>query len=191
MFQDLRYGVRMLLKNKRFTIVTVITFGLGIGANTVVFSLVYLLLFQPLPYPNAERLVVISQAGPHDEHIGVSYPDFTVWKEHASAFERMAVSRAVSFNLTGSERVRNVTGSYISAEFFPMLGGRAHLGRIFFDEEFRPGADKVVILGHSFWKDRFDADEGVIGQTLKFDNQSYTIVGVMPPSFLYPFRTAF
>ncbi len=190
-WQDLRYGVRMLLKKPGFTLIAVITFAFGIGVNTVVFSGVYLLLFQPLPYPTSERLAVISQTSRQEVHIGVSYPDFTVWKEQNPAFERMAASRTINVNLTSSDPVKRVTGSYISAEFFPLLGGRAQLGRAFLVEEFRPGGDKVVILSHSFWQDRFGADAGVIGRTLKFDGQSYTIVGVMPPSFLYPFRADF
>ncbi len=191
MFQDLRFGIRMLLKKPDFTLIAVITFALGIGVNTVTFSLVYVLLFQPLPYPNPERLAVISQVSRQEVEFGVSYPHFTVWKEQNPAFERMAASRTISVNLTGSNPVNRVRGSYISAEFFPLLGGRAQIGRAFLAEEFRPGGDKVVILSHGFWLDRFDGDAGVIGRTLKFDDQSYTIVGVMPPSFLYPFRAAF
>lgn len=189
--QDLRYGVRVLLKRPGFTLTAIITFALGIGVNTVVFSLVYLMLFQPLPYPNPERLAVISQINPQEIAVGVSYPDFTAWKTQGSPFERMAASRGVTVNLTSSSPVKRVMGSYITADFFPLLGGRARLGRMFFEEEFRPGSDKVVILSHGFWQDRFEGDLGVIGRTLKFDGQSYTIVGVMPPSFLYPFRAAF
>lgn len=190
-WQDLRYGVRMLLKKPGFTSIAVITFALGIGVNTVVFSGAYLLLFQPLPYPNSERLAVISQTSRQGIEFGVSYPDFTVWKEQNPAFERVAATRAVSVNLTGSGPVKRVTGSYVSAEFFPLLGGRPQIGRPFLAEEFRAGGEKVVILSHGFWQDRFEADAGVAGRTLEFDGQSYTIVGVMPPSFLYPFRAAF
>ncbi|HYP30033.1 MAG TPA: ABC transporter permease [Blastocatellia bacterium] len=191
LWQDLRYGVRMLLKKPGFTTVAVLTFALGIGVNTVVFSGVYVLLFQPLPYPNAERLAVISQTSRQEVELGISYPNFTVWKEHNPAFERMAASRAVSVNLTGSDPVKRVTGSYVSSEFFPLLGGRAQMGRTFLEEEFRPGGEKVVILSHKFWLDQFNADAGVIGRTLMFDDQSYAVVGVMPPSFLYPLRAVF
>jgi putative ABC transport system permease protein len=190
-WQDLRYGVRMLLKKPGFTLTAVITFALGIGVNTVVFSCVYLLLFQPLPYPDAERLAVISQTSRQGVESGVSYPDFTAWKEQNPAFERMAAYHTSSVNLTSGDPVKRVTGSYVSAEFFPMLDGRPRIGRPFLAEEFRPGGDRVVILSHSFWHDRFGADEGVLGRTLKFDGQSHTIVGVMPSSFSYPFRAAF
>lgn len=190
-WQDLRYGARMLVKRPGFTSIAVITFALGVGINTVVFSCVYLLLFQPLPYPNSDRMVVVSQTDWHGTEFGVSYPDFIAWKEQLPAFDRMAASRAITVNLTSSNPVKRVTGSYISADFLSLLGGRAQIGRTFFAEEFGPGAGKVVILSHAFWQDRFDADAGVVGQTLKFDGQSYVIVGVMPPSFLYPFRAAF
>jgi len=190
-WQDLRYGVRMLLKKPGFTSVAVTTFALGIGVNTVVFSCVYLLLVQPLPYQNPERLAVISQTDRQGVESGVSYPDFAVWKRQNPAFERMAAHRAVSLNLTSSDPVQRVTGSYVSAEFFPLLGGRPQIGRPFLAEEFRPGADNVVILSHGFWRDRFEEDAGVIGRTLKLDGRSYTIVGVMPSSFSYPYRADF
>ncbi len=191
LWQDLRYGLRMLLKHKGFTAAAVTTFALGMGVNTVVFSMVYVMFFQALPYPNAERLAVISQTSPQNVELGVSYPDFTVWKEQNPVFERMAASRMANVNLTSNYPVKRLTGTYISAEFFSLLGGRALLGRNFFAEEFRPGAEKVVILSHGLWLDRFEGDGGVIGRTLKFDGQSYTIIGVMPSSFPYPFRANF
>jgi putative ABC transport system permease protein len=127
-----------------------LTFALGIGVNTAVFSLVYVLLFQPLPYPNAERLAVISQTNMQEVEVGVSYPDFGAWEEQNPAFERMAAFRGVNVNLTSRNPVQRVAGSYVSAEFFPLLDGRAQLGRTFLADEFRPGADKVVVLSHSY-----------------------------------------
>jgi len=189
MFQDLRFGMWMLLKKPGFTLIAVITFALGIGVNTVVFSGVYAMLFQPLPYPNSERLAVVSQVGRQEVEFGVSYPDFTAWKGRNAVFERMAAWRWINVNLTSGDEVERVAGSRVSTEFLPLLGGRAQLGRVFLAEEFRPGADKVVILSHKLWQERFGADAGVIGRTLKLDDQSYTVVGVMPPSFLYPFRS--
>jgi putative ABC transport system permease protein len=189
MFQDMRFGARMLLKRPGFTLIAVITLALGIGANTVVFSGVYAMLFQPLPYPNSEQLAVVSQVGRQEAEFGVSYPDFTAWKERNAAFERMAAWRPTGANLASGDEVERVAGSRVSAEFFPLLGGRAQLGRVFLAEEFRPTAEKVVILSHKLWQERFGADASVIGRTLKLDDQSYTVVGVMPPSFLFPFRS--
>jgi putative ABC transport system permease protein len=189
MFQDLRFGARMLLKRPGFTLIAVITMALGIGANTVIFSGVYWMLFQPLPYTNADRLAVISQTGRQESEVGVSYPDFIDWKARSAAFERMAASSGIYVNLTIGDEVERVSGSRVSTEFFPLLGGRARLGRVFLAEEFRPGAGKVVVLGDKLWQERFGADAGVIGRTIKLDDQSYTVVGVMPPSFLYPFRS--
>jgi putative ABC transport system permease protein len=189
MLQDLRFGARMLIKNPGLTAIALITLALSIGANTVVFSGVYAMLFQSLPYPNPERLAVISQVGRQEVEFGVSYPDFTAWRERNGAFERMAASRGINVNLAGGDQVERVTGSRVSPEFFPLLNGRAHLGRVFLAEEFRPGARKVAVLSHKLWQERFGADAGVIGRTLKLDDQSYTVVGVMPPSFLYPFRS--
>ena len=189
MFQDLRFGARMLLKRPGFTLIAIITLALGIGANTVVFSGVYAMLFQPLPYPNAERMVVVSQVGRQESNVGVSYPDFTAWKERNAAFERMAASGGFGANLTIGDEVERVSGSRVSTEFFPLLGGRAQLGRVFLAEEFRPGAGKVVVLSDKLWQERFGADAGVIGRTIKLNDQAYTVVGVLPPSFLYPFRS--
>ncbi len=189
MFQDLRFGARMLLKAPSFTLIAVITLALGIGANTFVFTGVYGTLFQPLPYLNSERLAVVSQMSRQEAESGVSYPDFSAWKERNAAFERMAAWTGIGVNLTGGDEVERVAGSRVSAEFFPLLGGRAQLGRVFLAEEFRPGADKVVILTDKLWQERFGADAGVIGRTIKLDDQSYTVVGVMPPSFFYPFRS--
>lgn len=189
MFQDLRFGARMLLKRPGFTLIAVITLALSIGANTVVFSGVYVMLFQPLPYLNSGRLAVVSQVGRQESEFGVSYPDFTAWKGRSAAFERMAASRGINVNLTSRDEVERVAGSRVSEEFFPLLGGRAQLGRVFLAQEFRPGADKVVILSNKLWQERFGGEAGVIGRTLKLDDRSYTVVGVMPPSFLYPFRS--
>ena len=189
MFQDLRFGVRMLLKRPGITLIAVITLALGIGANTVIFSGVYWMLLQPLPYLNAERLAVVSQVGRQESEFGVSYPDFIDWKARNAAFERMAASSGIGVNLAIGDEVERVSGSRVSADFFPLLGGRAQLGRVFLAEEFRPGAGKVVVLGDKLWQERFGADAGVIGRTIKLDDQSYTVVGVMPPSFLYPFRS--
>ena len=189
LLQDLRFGARMLLKRPGFTLIAVITLALGIGANTVIFSGVYWMLFQPLPYTNAGRLAVISQTGRQESEVGVSYPDFIDWKARSAAFERMAASSGINVILAIGDEVGGVSGSRVSTEFFPLLGGRAQLGRVFLAEEFRPGAGKVVVLGDKLWQERFGADAGVIGRTIKLDDQSYTVVGVMPPSFLYPFRS--
>jgi putative ABC transport system permease protein len=190
MLQDLRYGARMLVKNPGLTAIALITLALSIGANTVVFSGVFAMLFQPLPYPNPERLAVVSQVSRQEIEFGVSYPDFTAWKERNAAFERMAASRGINVNLASGDQVERASGSRVSLEFFPLLGGRAQLGRVFLTDEFRPGADKVVILSHKLWQERFGADAGVLGRTVKLDDQSYTVVGIMPPSFLYPFRSS-
>lgn len=191
LWQDLRFGARMLLKKPGFTLIAVITLALGIGANAVIFSIVYTMLIQPLPYANAERLAAVSQVNREDVEFGVSYPDFTAWKEQNATFERMAAAASDGINVsqTTGDNVERVIGSRVSTEFFPLLGGRAQLGRVFLAEEFRPGTGRVVVLSHKLWQERFGADAGVIGRTIKLDDQNYTVVGVMPPSFLYPFSS--
>src|SRR5215471_15968525 len=151
LWQDLRFGARMLLKAPNYTLIAVITLALGIGANTVIFSGVYWMLFQPLPYANAERLAVITQTGRQESEVGVSYPDFIDWKARSAAFERMAASSGIYVNLSAGDDAGRVSGSCVSTEFFQLLGGRAQLGRVFLPEEFHSGAGKVVILSDKLW----------------------------------------
>lgn len=191
MIRDLRYGLRMLLKKPGFTAIAVLTLALGTGANTVIFSGVYALFLQNLPYTNSDRLVAISQAGKQEFDTGVSYPDFQYWKQRNTVFEQMAVSRYVAMNLSDSYPVERVTGSLISEEMFPLLGARAAVGRTFLAEDFRPASANAVILNHGFWQRRFGADASIIGRAVKLDGKEFTVIGVMPKSFRYPFRASF
>jgi putative ABC transport system permease protein len=188
LLQDLRYALRMLAKRPGLTAVAVVTLALGIGANTVIFTGVYYVLLQDLPFPQADRLVVISQAGKQGAETGVSYPDFADWKAQGDIYSQMAAARTVTMTLAGREEAERVVGGFISADLLPMLAGRASLGRTFSDAEFRPGSAGVVLLGDAFWQRRLGADPGVIGRRLTLDAREFTVIGVMPPAFAYPFR---
>src|SRR5262245_8831499 len=176
----------MLLKKPGFTVLAVITLALGIGSNTVIFSGVYALLLQALPYPNADRMVIIFQSSKQGDETGVSYSDFTDWKAQNTIFEQMAVSRRVSMNMTDGSQAERVNGSYCSQDLIPLLGGRIRQGRGFLAEEFRPASDKVVILSHGFWEHRFGQDAAIIGKKLKLEDEEFAVIGVMPPDFQYP-----
>jgi putative ABC transport system permease protein len=196
MFQDLRYGARMLFKKPGFTLIAVLTLALGIGANTVIFSGVYTLLFQALPYRDGDRLVVIAQASKQGVETGVSFPDFTAWKEQNSVFDRMTASRTITVNLTdnnspGSGPAEVVSGSYVSQELFSMLDGRASAGRVFSAEDFSSEREKPILLSDRLWQRRFGGDSGVIGRRLLLNDSEFTVIGVMPAAFQYPFGSAF
>lgn len=191
LFQDMRYGWRMLIKRPGLAVLAIIIFALGIGANTVIFSGVYVMLLQNLPYPNADRIALVSQVSKQDIESGISYADFSDWKEQNSAFEQVALYKGISANLTDNDAVKRVTGSLVSKEFFQLLGGRAMIGHIFSEEEFYPGSNRTILLNYVFWKRNFGGNTDVIGQNVNLNNEAFTVIGVMPESFQHPFRSMF
>ena len=184
-WQDLRYGARMLLKQPGFTLIAVLTLTLGIGANTAVFSIVNAVLLRPFPYEAPERLMILQ------EHYGaqassVSYPNFADWRDQNAAFDSMAAVRTnESFNLTGAGEPERLQGRVVSAAFLSTLGIEPRLGRDFLAEEDRPGAAPAAILSYGFWRRRFGEDTAIIGNQLTLNNQSFTVVGVTPPDFQF------
>jgi putative ABC transport system permease protein len=188
---DLRYALRMLFKRPAFTAIAIVTLALGVGANTIVFSGVYAFFLHGLSYPNADRLVVVSRSDRNGIESGISFPDFADWRQQNSVFERMTFYRIVAMNLTGDDPVERVTGSLVSREFLPLLGGGPAVGRGFLPDDFGQGGAKTLILSHAFWQRRFGGDAGAIGKQVRLDDESFTIVGVMPRDFQYPFRAAF
>jgi putative ABC transport system permease protein len=191
MADDLRYALRILFKRPAFTVIALVTLALGIGANTIVFSGVYAIFLQGLSYPNAERLVIVSQSDRNGIESGISLPNFADWKRQNTLFEQMTVYRIVGMNLTDGDPVERVTGSLVSREFFSLLGGSPAIGRSFLPDEFGAGGAKTVILSHAFWQRRFGGDSGVIGKSIHLNDDLFTVVGVMPRDFQYPFRAAF
>src|SRR5215475_2528545 len=194
MFQDLRYGARMLVKSPGFTFVAALTLALGIGANTAIFSVVEAVMLRPLPYRNSERLCVLWKSVParNIEWDWTSYPTIRDWHEQSKSFEDMAVilrpdgSEVILQSDTGPERIQ---GSKVSGNFFEMLGVRPLLGRTFTDDEARRG-DDVVVLSYGFWQRRFGGDGAALGRTLQLDNRITTVIGVMPPDFQFPDKNA-
>ena len=185
MFQDLRYGMRMLLKQPGFTLIAVLTLALGIGANTAIFSVVNALLLRPLPYVESERLLLLSEKSREGERLDVAYPNFADWRARAQSFEGMAAAYTSNFNLTGVEKAARVEGCVSNWNFFPLLGVNPQLGRLFTEEDDRYGAARVVMISHELWRTRFGGEANVIGQTMILNEDSYTVVGVLPPRFEY------
>lgn len=187
MFQDLRYGLRMLLKNKGFTAVAALTLALGIGANTAMFSVLNTYLFRALPYPDSQRLVRVWRTSPHSQSWPHSPANFMEMREKNTVFERMVTWNGISPNLVeegaSAERLQ---GMAVTADFFPALGVQPALGRAFTVEEDQPGANLVVVLSDRFWQRRFGGDPNIVGRTLRLDGESVKVVGVMPPGFDHP-----
>jgi predicted permease len=185
LMQDLRYGARMLLKHPGFTLIAMLTLGLGIGANTAIFSIVNAVLLRPFPYQEPERLMIVQ------EHYGAagfspSYPNFADWRAQNIAFTSIAAVRQnESFNFTGAGEPERLQGRLVSAEFFSTLGIKPLVGRDFLAEEDRAGATPAVILSYGLWQRRFGNDQSIIGQQLTLNNQSFTVVGIAPPHFQF------
>ncbi|HEV2666958.1 MAG TPA: ABC transporter permease, partial [Blastocatellia bacterium] len=188
MFQDLQFGLRMMLKSKTLTLVAVLSLALGIGANTAIFSVVNAVMLRPLSYRRPERLVSVYQAQPELSNGSLpaswAYPRFEVLRDHSQSFAAVAGYTQSPYNLTGTDEAERLQVELVSASYFPLLGIEPIAGRIFTAEEDKTlGANLVVLLGHSIWRRRFGADAQVIGKTIELDNQSFTIVGVLPPGF--------
>jgi putative ABC transport system permease protein len=185
MFQDLRFGARMLWKNPGFTLIAVLTLALGIGANTAIFSVVNAVLLRPLPFPEPERLIRLweSNAGRGLPEFSASAPNFADWRKRQSAFEQLAAYEFATFNFTGSGEPERVAALSVTANLFPALGVLPTQGRNFLPEEEQSGRNRVVILSDDLWQRRFGADTQLIGRQIQLNGESYTVVGVMPPRF--------
>jgi predicted permease len=181
--QDLRYGLRMLVKSPGFTAVAVLTLALGIGANTAIFSVVNAVLLKPLPFRDSNRLMVLSEANPRQPHVSVAYPNYFDWRKQNHVFEEMASFQPMDFNLAGVNEPENIGGSAISSNLFRTLGVSPLLGRGFLPEEEKKGAAPVVILTYGLWQRRFGGEVSAVGRTLTLDGKVYTVVGVLPANF--------
>jgi predicted permease len=182
----------MLAKSPGFTLVAVISLALGIGANTAIFSVVNSLLLRPLPYPDAERIVDVWHTPPQESFPGmtrfsVSPANYLDWKAEQQSFEQIAAIGFAGFSLSNGGEPLAVTGATVSADFFSVLRVSPNQGRAFVTDEEQVGRHQVVILGHRLWQRAFGGNPQIVGQTVKLDSQSYTVVGIMPAGFQFPF----
>lgn len=187
LLQDLRYGVRMLLKKPTFTLIAVGMLALGVGANTAIFSVVNAVLIRPLPYPDADRLLSVGQEY-KSGLAGAGETKFLFWREHSQSFEALAAYSnfgGAGGNLSGGSETEFVRGVRVSEEFFRVLGVYPAVGRAFTRDEDTPGTGRVAILGDGLWQRRFAGDKGLIGRTVMLNDQPVTIVGIMPPHFRF------
>ncbi len=182
LWQDLRFGVRMLLKSPVFTTVAVLTLGLGIGANTAIFSVVNAVLLRPLPFRDPGRLVLVVERSKFPT-ITTSYQNYQDWRDQSRSFEAMEATRAANLTLTGAGEPERLAARMTTAGLFPLLGVNAALGRTFLPAEDRVGGAPAALLSHGLWQRRFGGAADVIGKTIDLDVQPYTVVGVLPAGF--------
>jgi putative ABC transport system permease protein len=188
--QDLKYSLRMLAKSPAFTAVAVLTLALGIGANTAIFSLINMVLLRPLPYGNPEQLINISAANPEKglTGIAVSYTKLQHLQQQTRTLESVGAFYSLSLNLVGRGEPEQINGNRVNAEFFRVLGISPALGRSFLPAEDRIGGADVVVLSDTFWHSHFNGDPAVIGRSMSLDGKSTTIIGILPPTFRFPFQ---
>jgi putative ABC transport system permease protein len=183
-WQDLKYGVRALMKRPGFAIVAVLTLALGIGANTVIFSVVNSVLLRPLNYRDSERLVQLNHNYPKlDLKASVSAIGYTHYRDRNQSFESIGAGTFWPVNLTGTGDPERLAGAVVTHTFLPTLGIEPARGRVFTSEEDQPGRNRVVILSDSLWQRRFGADPNILGKTITLSGENFTVIGVMPPSF--------
>jgi len=186
LIQDLRFGLRMLAKNPGFTAVAVLTLALGIGANTAIFSVVNAVLLRPLPYPEPGQLVQLRADWSGSPSSVIGSATFVEVKAQSQSLARIAAYSGGEMTLTGVGSAERVVAGAVTADFFPLLGIQPALGRNFTREEDTPNGPKAAILGHGLWQSRFGGDADVLGRTITLNEQSYTVVGILPARFQYP-----
>jgi predicted permease len=179
-WQDMRYGLRMLRKNPGFTAIAVLTLGLGIGANTALFSVVNGVLLNPLPYPNPDQLVAVYTKNMDFEQSSITYPNFLDWQKDSHSFSALGAIRSEEYNLTGVGEPERLHGHMISADLFAALGVPFALGRNFRSEEDQAGGTPVAILGDGLWKRKFGWSPEVLGKSITLNGKTYTVIGVAP-----------
>ncbi len=173
----------MLRKQPGFTLVAIITLALGIGANTAIFSVINGVLLKSLPFPEPERLVAMTESSKEVPVMSVAYPNYLDWQARQTVFENMAARVPAGGVITGDGEPERVIGRFVTASFFPTLGVRPQVGRFFDEEEDKPGAERVMVLSHGLWQRHFGGNQEVIGKAIRYNGESWTVVGVMPAGF--------
>jgi putative ABC transport system permease protein len=183
LWQDLRYGVRMLVKKPSFTLIAISTIALGIGANTAIFSVVNAVLLRPLPYVESDRLVWLTERSEEIPSRMVSYSNFLDWQARSELLESMALIRGWQVTMTGSGEAQAVSARMVTADYFRVMRAQPLYGRDFISEQDRFGAPGVAMISHTFWQTQFGGDTEMIGKTITLNNQPVIIIGVMPETF--------
>src|SRR5215472_16719993 len=189
LWQNLRYGFRMLARSPGFALMAVLTLAIGIGANTSIFTVLNSVLLRPLPYREPDRLMILSERDSKFEDESVAYENFTDWRAQNHTFEALALWRRRDYTITGDRGPEHINGREVSAGFFTLLGLQAVVGRDIRPEEDHEGADPVVLLSYGLWQRRFGGRDDVIGKTIRLtagiNDRNYTVVGVAPKDFWF------
>ena len=186
--RDVRYALRMLLRNPGFTTIALLTFAVGIGMNTAVFSVFNGVLLRPLPYPDADRITMMwldNRPAGIKEDIG-SYPNYLDWRSQSQSYEHVAAFTPSNFTLTGADEPERISGAQATASFFSVVGLSPVLGRLYTEANETPGNDRVVVISHGMWQQKFGGRGDVLGQTLTLNGQPFEIIGVMPAGLQTP-----
>ena len=183
LLREIRYSIRMLIKNPGFTAVALITMALGIGANTAIFSVINTIVLRPLPFREPDRIVFVWSSRGEQDRSTASLSDINDWKSQSQSFDATAAYSYNLYNVVDYQDPEQVRGAQVSGDFFKVLGVDAMLGRTFTPEDER---NRVVVLSHALWQKRYGSDSGIVGKTIGMNNESYTVLGVMPKGFEFP-----
>jgi putative ABC transport system permease protein len=191
LLRDLKFSARSLLKHKAFTVVAVLTLAIGIGANTTIFSTVDALILHPFSFPNQDRLLVVYE---QNRAVGiqrgsVASGNFVDWRDQNQTCEQLIAIQQKSFDLSDGAHPERFPGYGVTSGFFDALGVKAARGRTLLPEDSEPGREQVVVLKHSFWQQHFAGDPGIVGKSISLNRKQFTIVGVMPADFNYPYNS--
>ena len=190
LWQDIRFGARLLVKARWFTLAAGTALALGIGANTTVFTLVNAVLFRQLPFDDPESIVSVWMENEQNQRVSISHPNYLDLRDQSQTLGSLSAILNTTVNLADDGQApARIQGAYVSANFFRMLGEQPVLGRDFVDEDDREGAEPAVILGHSVWQDRYGGDPGVLGLSIRVSSLVGTVIGVMPPNMRFPNNT--
>ena len=189
LWQDARFAMRQLRRSPGFMVTAMLTLALGIGANTAVFSLFDTVLLHPLPYRDPGQLMLVTESEPSQgqDEFGVAIQEASDYERRNQAFAQIGKFESAGFNLTGNGRPLRINAAMVSHTVFPLLGVSPILGRTFTADEDRYGNDHVAVLSWQLWRNQYASDAQIVGKTIKLDEKPYTVIGVMPPSFRFPF----
>ncbi len=185
---EIRVAFRSLAKQPGLAILSVLALGMGIGFTAIMFSIVHGALYRGLPFPDGDRIHAVLATNPAEgiDQTSISIHDYMDWRDQQNSMEELAAYYNGTINVTAGEGPRRYDGAFMTASTFRVLGVQPFLGRSFREEEDRPGAPLVLILGHRVWQDDYGADPGILGEQVKVNGEMATVVGVMPEGFLFP-----
>src|SRR5215831_7151387 len=188
MTSHFRFALRQLIKNPAFSAIAIATLALGIGANTAIFSIVNAVLLRPLPYRDADRIMVLNESSGPGQDYSVALPDYFDWRNDNTVFEQLAATHKESRNLSGipGRDPERISCASVTRDFFNVLGLPPELGRIFSEDEDKVGALPVVVISDRLWRRAFNAEPSVLGRSVTLHDQNYTVIGVMPPQMTSP-----